>query len=392
MHLPPRLSLIIGARNDQFMGNFTWRLETALNYLAANLKRLGRLEDVEVVVTDWGSEVPLHSVLSLNWSARRIVRFILVPPPLAQELQGDSEFPIVLAQNAAVRRSRGGYISQVDSDILFTPEFLAKLFEILDGHQSVGEPLERALLFCGRQEISWWVASRNPDISEIEFVIQKLARFLPESAWVYVNDPGICAVYNKRNNPLHAHDDFYFPWMAFAMLHRNAWHESRGYNERLIYRGAFDIDFALRIRQKYVWVDLGFFGVTLFHLNHHPPISLLQSSPRKVNRMNATNFVFNPNDEGWGLGKYELQEVCYKADAQEGETTDEKAMHPVSLIRKLGLILEIISEYYAMHWSNRARFIGSQLKGQPPTRWFSILGRLWAEYRHLQAIRQSSDG
>jgi len=40
------------------MDDFKYRITTTINHLARNLGRLGRLADVEIVVVDWGSEVP----------------------------------------------------------------------------------------------------------------------------------------------------------------------------------------------------------------------------------------------------------------------------------------------------------------------------------------------
>src|ERR1700730_10004235 len=79
----PVLSLILCSRNDQYMGNSLWRLQTALNYVARNVEELGRENDVEVLVADWGSEVPLRDVLELSPAAARITSFIVIPPRTA---------------------------------------------------------------------------------------------------------------------------------------------------------------------------------------------------------------------------------------------------------------------------------------------------------------------
>ena len=100
----PVLSLILCSRNDQYMGNPRWRLQTALNYLAQNVQESGREEDVEVVVADWGSEIPLHTVLQLSPVAARMVSFVAVPPALARELQ--KEFLVSRSCWLAVPRSR----------------------------------------------------------------------------------------------------------------------------------------------------------------------------------------------------------------------------------------------------------------------------------------------
>src|ERR1051325_3672989 len=120
----PLCTFVIGARNDGYMGNFLWRLKTCLNFLAQNLEAIGRLDDLEVIICDWNSPTPVHEALELGAAAARICRFIIVPAEIAVPLQRDSSFPIPIVQNIAIRRSRGTFIGQTDSDILFTKEVL----------------------------------------------------------------------------------------------------------------------------------------------------------------------------------------------------------------------------------------------------------------------------
>ena len=117
------------------MGNSRWRLTTALNYVAQNVEEFGREGDVEILVADWGSEIPLREVLQLSPAAARIVSFIVIPPEIAHPLQKDSPFAEVLALNAAARRARGEYIGRVDQDTLVGKRFLEVFFELYEGRQ-----------------------------------------------------------------------------------------------------------------------------------------------------------------------------------------------------------------------------------------------------------------
>src|SRR5262249_49549919 len=119
-----RLSLILCSRNDEYMGNSRWRLETTLNSLGERIHRLGRSADVEVLVADWGSDVPLADAMTLEPAAAAIVSFVTIPPGVARARQGDSPFPEVLALNAAARRARGDYIGRIDQDTLVGDWFL----------------------------------------------------------------------------------------------------------------------------------------------------------------------------------------------------------------------------------------------------------------------------
>ena len=78
----PKLSLILCTGNDSYQGNSVWRLQTALNYTAEAAAEVGRLDEVEIVVGDWGSETPVRDALSLTPEAARIARFVTIPPRL----------------------------------------------------------------------------------------------------------------------------------------------------------------------------------------------------------------------------------------------------------------------------------------------------------------------
>src|SRR5207344_1244533 len=100
--------------------------------------------DVEVLVTDWGSDVPLREAVGLTPAAAGVVSFVTVPPTLAVALQGDSPFPEVLALNAAARRARGRYIGRIDQDTLVGERFLRWFFETVEREP----PPEHTLFFA----------------------------------------------------------------------------------------------------------------------------------------------------------------------------------------------------------------------------------------------------
>src|SRR6478672_8553762 len=153
------------------MGNSRWRLETTLNYVADQVEALGRAKDVEVLVADWGSEVPLRDVLRLTPAAAAIVSFILIPPEIARPLQKDSPFPEVLALNAAARRAKGIYIGRIDQDTLVGRRFLevfVDLCELADNHRPLEVPLASALLFSNVRMVPYRFAVRCPSLSEVE--------------------------------------------------------------------------------------------------------------------------------------------------------------------------------------------------------------------------------
>src|SRR6478672_1696243 len=165
----PILSLILCSRNDNYMGNSRWRLETTLNYVADQVELLGRERDVEVLVADWGSNIPLRDVLRLTPAAAQITSFILIPPEIARPLQKDSPFPEVLALNAAARRARGAYIGRIDQDTLVGQRFLKVFFQL---HAQLW-PLDSALLFSNVRMVPYRFAVRCPSRAAVQEFINR---------------------------------------------------------------------------------------------------------------------------------------------------------------------------------------------------------------------------
>jgi len=58
------ISFIFCGRNDNYLGDFKYRITTAINCLCRNVKKIGRLNDMEVIVVDWNSEIPLMQLIN----------------------------------------------------------------------------------------------------------------------------------------------------------------------------------------------------------------------------------------------------------------------------------------------------------------------------------------
>jgi hypothetical protein len=288
------LSFVLCARNDKYMGNPVRRLETALNYLGRQLQALGRDQDAEIIVTDWGSDVPLRTVLALNETAARITRFLEVSPGLAREKQQDSPFAEVIALNAAVRRAKGRYVGRIDQDTLVGNRFLKTFFAWHDGSERPPVSLERSFLFSRRREIPFRFAVCEPSVEQVALLIRWCGH------WLMVES---------------GRDFFYSP-VGIMLLHRAIWEECGGYDERLIYWGAMEIDMAYRVRTKYPLVDLGkMVGNDFYHLEHYD-VRLPRLTPRKMNPEKADNLKLFPNGPDWGLSRHDLPLLKCRSEPQ----------------------------------------------------------------------------
>lgn len=243
------LSFVICTRNDGYMGNPMWRLQTSLNYLAAQLAQLGRLAEVEVLVADWGSRVAVNTAVQLSAEAARITTFLVIPPATAAIHNQDSPFAEVFPINAAVRRAQGAYIARIDQDTLVTASFLLRFYEQLEKEADSSEADPFGLVFSARRQVPYFY-------TQGEYALGRVAAFI--TTWGGVSAP-------EEGRP------FYSSPVGVVLAHRRIWHDARGYDERLIYYWYMDLDFIKRVSLHHPVLNFGQrFGYDIFHLEHFP--------------------------------------------------------------------------------------------------------------------------
>lgn len=286
------LSVVLVCRNDNYMGNYKYRLTTSINYLARNLKQIGRLEEVEILVTDWNSEIPIAKVLPLSTEAGEITEFIYVPPTVAAKFQQpDQVFHSSCSMNVALRRATGEFLMVVDADTLMPLLSLKAICEFLEG--KVALPLEREKCFFlgNRRHIPWEVVQRELSLEEWDvYLLLNAGELVRDRGWPGL---GVCQI----------------AWLA----HRSIWHQCQGFNQQLHYWGWNDAELTLRITQNYPWINLESLGILLFHMEHWPYNR--RTIPSLYNP-HTVSFSLAANDANWGLADFPLQ-------IQKGEKIDE---------------------------------------------------------------------
>jgi hypothetical protein len=374
----PILSLILCSRNDQYMGNSLWRLQTTLNYVAQNVHEIGREEDIEVLVADWGSEVPLRDVLILSPATARIVSFILIPPEIARDLQKDSPFAEVLALNAAARRASGKFIGRIDQDTLVGRHFLEYFFGIYEGSQNLEIPLASALLFSNQRMVPYRFAVRCPSFWAVDKYIGLFRRFLKIEITSLL--------------------PFFIHGVGIWLVHSDLWKECGGYDERMIYMNGMEVNMIARLMMKYKLVNLGkLVDYDFYHLEHYPPLVPRRSSTfRKVNPIPyfTKPGMFNPNGSNWGLAQYAFEKLPCLLDKKPAGK-DIYCQPPLKWLSFFAMVtstlvqitwdklIELFSEVKAT-WRRRAQVIRDEVRGQPLHIWPRHLASLWIKRNREQ--------
>jgi hypothetical protein len=281
------------------MGNSRWRLETSVNLALLNAKEANFLEKLEIIISDWGSEVPLSEVLSLVPEAKEKVSFVHIPAEIAQKEQKDSKFPEVIALNAAARRASGEYIGRIDNDTIVGKEFYSKFKNCIDNKGNLWFKPENVFMFVERRSIPYRISHKSFPL----FYIEKYLKWFGEKL----------KVESAREWSL----PFWWSPVGIMIFHREIWDNSNGYNEKLIYWGWMEGDLALRLAQKHHLIDFkDHVGNHLYHLEHYSNLIDYKdrngpATPRKKNTPVFEELKYSENDENWGLFDYRIVKSQY---------------------------------------------------------------------------------
>jgi predicted glycosyltransferase involved in capsule biosynthesis len=269
----PLLSIITCGKNDQYAGNFLQRLQLNLSKLESNLKEFN-ITDVEILVTDWGSEIPLHTVLDIT--DFKFTKFICVPPHTAHQYSPDSAFSFTQALNTGYKQSQGSYIFFIDGDSYIPDESFNKLYNLIKDFTLT----DNIFYWASRYHLPYEIHSNISNINELDTFILN---------W-------------KTNKNSWKHDKInlgHFGGAAMGLLlSKNICEESSCWYEKLNKWGWVDIEIHNRISSRYPCCgDLEDLDMYFFHLDHHSIAAGGQNghNPHK----NALNF--KANQDNWGL-------------------------------------------------------------------------------------------
>lgn len=279
------LSILLTGRDDDYTLDFKYRITTTINYLARNLRRLNRLDDVDILVTDWGSRVPLAKTLLLSPEAGKICRFLYVPSAVVRATQnGEEIFHASLATNVGLRRGRGEYLIIFGADTLIPEHALEAILALLEGNAPAGVVVNRTYFLLSRYHVPWHFIQRQPTLTEWDrYLVLHAGEYGREQSAVFGISSGTGAL----------------------MMHRTLWHEGRGLDERFGGHGMSDVDLGLRVTQRYPWIELSCLGVSMFHMEHPP--GERPTAPESRRNPPMYNSTFQVNDADWGLGAYDLE-------------------------------------------------------------------------------------
>lgn len=282
----PLVSFVIIGRNDDYMGEYLYRLGTSVSFLAQSAERAGLLDEIEVLVVDWASERPLSRDVPLAPAARRITTFLQVTPEIVGSRYGTVRWIPTCAVNVGVRRARGELIFFTDSDCLWSESAMSTLGRLLRGEIALPAPIRDLFCYVRRYQVPWATVQRRPHLDEWRRLVAVL----------------IAGMSSER-----ASASCLGGFSAGQLMHRDLWFEAKGYDESLDRPwGWSDNDLMLRVSQRHPWLDVSGYGFFGLHMEHWPTAELRYArdssttNPMVIRNVPATNAPY------WGLGDVEI--------------------------------------------------------------------------------------
>jgi len=276
------ISFVLCGRNDNYLGDFKYRITTAINYLCRDVKKIGRLKDIEVIIVDWNSEIPLAQEICISKEINEVCKFVYVPPAIASKYNPSSRpFNDSVAFNVGISRADGEFILLMPADILFSVPSLNNLFSLLDKKNNTVFDLNKTIMNIGRKLIPWQIVEKKPHFIEWDRYLQLHSKHLK-----YSNSyPGLsCGI-------------------GAILMHNFLWKKTQGVNENLTGWGWSDIELGLRINQFYPSIDLSYFGIIVYDMQQRPE----ERETIKHHNPHVVPFFIGAGNPGWGLKNYKLE-------------------------------------------------------------------------------------
>jgi hypothetical protein len=250
----PRLSVVVPLRDPGYGGGLLHRAQVFLRGFLALARRYAL--SCEVIIVEWNPVPDARRFReTLSWTTPATVRFVEVPPAIHEKLPNADRYPFqsTTARNVGVRRARGEYILVTAADVLLNTDLIRFLaagrvspnaFYRID-RRDLSKPLpaewsvDQQLAFCKMQDVTvhtYYGSIRELDRRSLlaRFWIRWRHRAILKEYRRYQADPEYTASSDRFGadrliipaDGLHrnASGDFF-------LMHRDRWHEVRGYSQ-----------------------------------------------------------------------------------------------------------------------------------------------------------------
>lgn len=240
------LTIVLFGRNDNYNGNYNYRLFTCLKFLEKSIIKNKLSKRVNINFIDWNSQKPFAEEKIFPKKILKNINLFTLSPKILKKLGFTERFNIQLCCNFGVRRSKDDYILYTNTDILITEYFLKNLFNFIDDYENHSLNLDKnALLIIPRKFIPPFVTESELSYNDLEKYIYYSSRFFKEAGKI----SGVCS------------------GLGGILGQKKVWHSLQGFKENEMRgHGWNDVELGIMALKNGKLLDLDFFGLYLFDL------------------------------------------------------------------------------------------------------------------------------
>ena len=275
------LSICMSGRNDDYTLNFKYRFQQSVDFLAYSAEKAGVLSDIEVVFADWNSDIPLHNELKFTEAATKILKFVVVPPEVAEKHNcGNTPFHTTKALNVAIRRATGKYIASMPGDILIADFSIGRLISLLRDEKNILFDPTKSQICIPRKIIPHAFYDQSISIKELDWLLSNMSSELKHSFFASGTIAGTGVVVY----PKHILQEYF------------------GLDESLAGHGHSDTELCVRLSRILPIVNLEGHGIICYDFAHE-----FIGDKKRISRRNTIlELPLSINNENWGLVNYDL--------------------------------------------------------------------------------------
>ncbi|HVU06294.1 MAG TPA: hypothetical protein VHE10_00640 [Candidatus Paceibacterota bacterium] len=321
--MSPFISFVVTARNDDYGGNWTNRINAFIKVLIYQTNRTKLwCELVFVEYNPPAHKKHIYEELVIEDNRYLAVRFVTVPASFHKTLPDNEKVTVCefIGKNIGMRRSKGEWIVATNPDVLYSD----KLFDFFAAKELDANSFYR----INRKDMAMnWI---DPRLSAAEV----LARAEKDAIKIMYNDRTVylsfkewlSALIHGRTRKILLQCPFLNPFRDkesdesimhtnaagdFLMMHRGAVEKVRGYDQMTVGSGTLD---------GYILYVLYCFGLkqkilphSVYHIyHHHKGVRYLASFTKfqeDTKKMLETKIPYKTNPEDWGFPRENFAEV-----------------------------------------------------------------------------------
>jgi hypothetical protein len=320
----PEISFVVAARNDDYGGNFLYRMQIFLNALLAQWLQYDL--HAELVIVEWNppkDKMSLQKVLTWpDMPALSTVRIITVPNKVHLRLPNADRTPMFeyIAKNIGIRRATGKFIIATNPDILFS--------DALMGFIASKKLSDDAFYRVDRYDVSLSIPIDLPLKEQLRFCKRNTSRINTLGISVTLNSwlPFIlrewfarCLILLQRQLQLRRkvriEDTLHTNASGdFMLMSRDVWFSLKSYPqlETMSHIDSYMCCMAASIGVKQVILAS---EMRVYHQGHHRgstssrPMTSYEVWTRECERMLRERRPLIKNDDTWGLADTRLAEI-----------------------------------------------------------------------------------